>query len=73
MCEEQRGEDVDGVDAGEFVAGDGAVGAVVEGLVGCYAGVVDEYVDLERARGVVGLEECLRGVYDFGTRGGRVG
>lgn len=67
MCEQQRRQDIYCVYAVEFIAGDGAEGRVIEGLVGCHSGVVDEYVDLECARGVVGFEEGLSGVYDFRT------
>lgn len=73
LREEQRREHVDGVHAAELVGGDGALRRVVEVLVGCYAGVVDERVDLERARGAVGGKERARGGYDLRRGRGRVG
>lgn len=81
MGEQERCEDVDCVDAVEFLGGDGALVGVVEGLVGGYAGVVDEDIDLEGLVGLVlGLvvlmdlvEELFGCGEDFVYRGGGIG
>lgn len=75
LCEQQRRKHIDIVYPLELVACDRSVLRVVHKLVGRNTRVVDKDIDLELAAGIVGSEEGLGGVDDFGggfSRGGEV-